>query len=150
MALAATSVSWEKWPGPMAGDAPPGDRACMAFAGTMTGQARGVVTATGARTMALNTLVVLEVLHVFFIRNLYGRSSTWGAVKGTPVIWTCVLAVVVAQFAITDAPPLQAVFETAALNFLDSVLIFFFDVTLFALLELEEQLRLAIATPQGS
>src|SRR5690606_26708166 len=30
-----------------------------------------------ARTMALNTLVVLEIFHLFFIRNIYGTSLTW-------------------------------------------------------------------------
>jgi len=29
-----------------------------------------------ARTMALNTLVVLEIFHLFFIRNIYGTSLT--------------------------------------------------------------------------
>ena len=65
-----------------------------------------------ARTMAVNMLVVLEIFHLFFIRNIYGTSLTWKAVRGTRVIWACVVAVTAAQFAITYLPPLQEVFDT--------------------------------------
>src|SRR5690606_16452607 len=62
-----------------------------------------------ARTMAVNTLVVMEIFHLFFIRNFHGTSVTWKAVRGTPVVWTTVIVVTVAQFAITYLPPLQHV-----------------------------------------
>src|SRR5690606_28690059 len=39
-----------------------------------------------ARTIAVNTLVVLEIFHLFFIRNIYGTSLTWKAVRGTRFI----------------------------------------------------------------
>lgn len=35
-----------------------------------------------AQTIALNTLVVLEICHLFFIRNIHGTSLTWAAVRG--------------------------------------------------------------------
>ena len=35
-----------------------------------------------AQTMVMNTLVVLEIFHLFFIRNIHGTSLTWDAVKG--------------------------------------------------------------------
>ena len=60
-----------------------------------------------AQTMALNTLVVLEIFHLFFIRNIHGTSLTWAAARGTPVVWACVVAVTAAQFAITYVPALQ-------------------------------------------
>jgi magnesium-transporting ATPase (P-type) len=96
-----------------------------------------------ARTMAVNTLVVLEIFHLFFIRNIYGTSLTWAAVRGTRVVWTCVIAVTLAQFAFTYAPPLQAVFGTASVPFWDGVLIVAIGVIFFALLEMEKQMRLA-------
>lgn len=34
-----------------------------------------------ARTIALNTLVVMKIFHLFFIRNTYGTSLTWKAVR---------------------------------------------------------------------
>jgi hypothetical protein len=55
-----------------------------------------------ARTIALNTLVVMEIFHLFFIRNLYGTSLTWKAVRGTKVVWTTVILVTAAQFAIIE------------------------------------------------
>ncbi|GAA3720412.1 cation-transporting P-type ATPase [Oceanisphaera sediminis] len=96
-----------------------------------------------ARTLALNTLVAMEIFHLFFIRNIYGTSLTWQAVRGTTVVWTVVLVVVVAQFAITYLPLLQAVFATEAIPFLDGVLILAIGAALFAIIETEKQIRLA-------
>ncbi|MDF2368178.1 MAG: cation-transporting P-type ATPase [Sneathiella sp.] len=96
-----------------------------------------------ARTMAVNTLVVMEIFHLFFIRNIYGTSLTWKAVQGTKVIWTTVFIVTVAQFAITYLPPLQHVFATEAVPVFDGLLIVGVGVALFAVIETEKQLRLA-------
>ncbi|MBX3712273.1 MAG: cation-transporting P-type ATPase [Lysobacter sp.] len=95
-----------------------------------------------ARTMALNTLVVMEIFHLFFIRNIHGTSLTWRAVRGTPVVWAVVVAVTAAQFAITYLPPLQAVFGTVAIPFGDGVLIVAIGAALFAIIEIEKQIRL--------
>ncbi len=97
-----------------------------------------------ARTMALNTLVVMEIFHLFFIRNIYGTSLTWAAIRGTKVVWTVVVAIVLAQFAITYLPPLQTVFATMAVPLVDGVLVFMAGVMLFSIVEIEKQLRLAI------
>jgi magnesium-transporting ATPase (P-type) len=97
-----------------------------------------------AQTIAMNTLVVLEVFHLFFIRNIHGTSLTWAAVQGTRVIWACVIAITTAQFAITYLPPLQAVFGTQAVPLLDGVLIVAIGVVFFAIVEAEKQIRLAI------
>jgi magnesium-transporting ATPase (P-type) len=98
-----------------------------------------------ARTMTLNTLVVMEIFHLFFIRNIYGTSLTWQAVRGTPTVWAVVVAVVLAQFAITYLPVLQGVFATEAVSVVDGMLVVGVGVALFALLESEKQLRLAFA-----
>lgn len=94
-----------------------------------------------ARTIALNTLVVLEIFHLFFIRNIYGTSLTWKAVRGTRVVWACVIAVVLAQFAITYLAPLQQVFGTHAVPLLDGMLIVAVGAVFFAVIESEKQLR---------
>ena len=98
-----------------------------------------------AQTIALNTLVVLEIFHLFFIRNIHGTSLSWAAARGTPVIWACVGAVTVAQFAITYLPPLQAIFGTAPVPVFDGMLIVAVGATFFALIETEKQLRLSLA-----
>ncbi|MGM0560447.1 MAG: cation-transporting P-type ATPase [Pseudomonadota bacterium] len=95
-----------------------------------------------ARTMALNTLVVLEIFHLFFIRNIHGTSLTWKAVRGTKVVWIAVIAVTAAQFAVTYLPPLQKVFDTQAVSFLDGVLIVAVGFVFLAITEVEKQLRL--------
>ena len=108
-----------------------------------------------AQTMAMNTLVVLEIFHLFFIRNIHGTSLTWAAARGTRVVWTCVIAVTAAQFAITYLPPLQAVFGTQPVPLVDGILIVAVGAGFFALIEIEKQMRLAFRStepgnrPQG-
>ncbi|PEQ10717.1 carbonate dehydratase [Novosphingobium sp. PC22D] len=97
-----------------------------------------------ARTMALNMLVVLEIFHLFFIRNIYGTSLTWQAVKGTRIVWTCVVVITLAQFAITYLPPMQAIFDTRAVPLLDGLLIVGCGALFFAVIEIEKQMRLAL------
>ena len=97
-----------------------------------------------ARTISLNTLVVMEIFHLFFIRNIYGTSLTWAAVRGTRVVWATTISVVAAQFAITYLPPLQGLFATVAVPFWDGVLIVGVGVILFAIIEIEKQLRLRL------
>ena len=50
------------------------------------------------------TIVVAGILVVAFI----GLGLTWAAVRGTRVVWFCVIAVTLAQFAVTYLAPLQA------------------------------------------
>jgi len=95
-----------------------------------------------ARTMAVNTLVVMEIFHLFFIRNIYGTSLTWSAVKGTRVVWMTVIAVTLAQFAFTYLPVLQGVFLTEPVSLLDGLLVVGVGVAFFAVIETEKQIRL--------
>jgi magnesium-transporting ATPase (P-type) len=97
-----------------------------------------------ARTLSLNTLVVMEIFHLFFIRNIYGTSLTWKAVRGTKVVWATVIAVTAAQFAVTYLPPLQRVFATEAVPIMDGLLVVGVGVALFAIIETEKQLRLRL------
>jgi len=98
-----------------------------------------------ARTLAMNTLVVMEIFHLFFIRNMYGTSLTWKAVRGTRVVWGAVLSVTAGQFAITYLPVMQTIFATEAVPFLDGVLMVGIGVALFTIIEIEKQIRLRLA-----
>ena len=102
-----------------------------------------------ARTIAVNTIVVMEIFHLFFIRNIYGTSLTWDAVKGTKVVWATVIAVTIAQFAFTYLSPLQRLFATEPVSLLDGLLIVGVGVALFALVEIEKQLRLRLRAMKG-
>ncbi len=103
-----------------------------------------------AQTMAMNMLVVLEIFHLFFIRNIHGTSLTWAAARGTKVVWTVVILVTAAQFAVTYLPPLQAVLGTRAVPLADGLLIVAIGAAFFAIIEIEKQIRLALAGPQSS
>ena len=103
-----------------------------------------------AQTMAMNALVVLEIFHLFFIRNIHGTSLTWSAAKGTKIVWACVLSVTAAQFAITYVPALQPILGTQAVPLADGLLIVAVGVVFFAIIETEKQMRLAFRGTNGS
>jgi len=98
-----------------------------------------------ARTIAVNTLVVMEIFHLFFIRNIYGTSLTWKAVRGTPVVWLTVIAVTVAQFAMTYIPAMQTIFGTAPVPLGDGLVIVSVGIVFFAIVECEKQIRLRLS-----
>ena len=96
-----------------------------------------------AQTIAMNTLVVLQIFYLFFIRNIYDTSFKWAAVKGTPIVWTCVITVTVAQLALTYLTPFQIIFDTQAVPLFEGGLIIVIGIAFFALIETEKQMRLA-------
>ena len=69
-----------------------------------------------ARTMAINTLVAMEVFYLFSIRYRHRSALTVEGVKGTPAVLTAVGIVVVLQAIFTYLPPMQLLFETAPLS----------------------------------
>jgi magnesium-transporting ATPase (P-type) len=97
-----------------------------------------------AQTMAMNTLVVLEIFHIFFIRNIHGTSLTWDAVRGTKVVWTVVVVITAVQFVVTYLPPAQALLGTQAVPLADGLLIVAVGAAFFALVEIEKQIRLGL------
>jgi magnesium-transporting ATPase (P-type) len=102
-----------------------------------------------AQTIAMNTLVVLEIFHLFFIRNIHGTSLTWAAVRGTKVVWIVVIAITLAQFAVTYVPFLQSILGTEAVHLFDGLLIVGIGAAFFAIIEIEKQIRLGLA-PRGT
>ena len=97
-----------------------------------------------AQTMAMNTLVVLEIFHLFFIRNLHSTSLTWAAARGTRTVWIVVVAITAVQSAVTYLPPLQAVLGTRSVPLMDGMLIVAIGAAFFALIEIEKQIRLGL------
>jgi magnesium-transporting ATPase (P-type) len=97
-----------------------------------------------ARTLAVNTIVVMEIFHLFFIRNIYGTSLTWKSIRGTKVVWTVVIIITIAQCAISYLPPLQLIFATESIPFWDGVLVIGIGAALFAIIETEKQIRLRL------
>jgi magnesium-transporting ATPase (P-type) len=101
-----------------------------------------------ARTMAMNTLVVMEAFHLLFIRNMFARVLTLQALRGTRVLWSAIILVAIGQLLITYLPPLQTVFATEAVPAFEVLLMLGIGVLLFVVIEAEKQLRLRLAAPR--
>ncbi len=95
-----------------------------------------------ARTVAMNTLVVMEIFHLLYIRNVHNIHLTLDAMKGTKAIWIAVGIIVAAQIAITYLTFMQSIFETRALEGVDVLLILGVGVALFVIVEAEKQMRI--------
>jgi len=93
-----------------------------------------------ARTMVVNTIVVMEVFYLFSVRYVYGTSVTWRGLLGTPAILTGVAVIVVAQLAFTYTPILQEVFATEPIEPLDGLLIILIGVLLLLLVEIDKSI----------
>ena len=102
-----------------------------------------------AQTLAMNTLVTLEIFQLLYIRNKDTVSLTWSKLRATRLVWLAIAVVVVGQLSLTYLPPLQEVFATARVPVPEMLLCLMAGVLLFALLEVEKQLRLRLGTRLG-
>ena len=93
-----------------------------------------------ARTMVVNTIVVLEIFYLFNVRYLHMTSFTWRGALGTPPVLIAVGIVILAQLAFTYLPIMHTLFATRPLSLFDSVLIL--AVGLIAMLILEGEKNL--------
>ncbi|MEN5081541.1 HAD-IC family P-type ATPase [Bosea sp. TWI1241] len=91
-----------------------------------------------ARTMVVNTLVVMEIFYLFNVRFLHGRSLSWRGALGTPSVLLAIAAVVTAQLGFTYAPWMQDLFGTRPVALADGVVIVLIGVAMFGLLEGEK------------
>ncbi|WP_088329044.1 cation-transporting P-type ATPase [Lacimicrobium sp. SS2-24] len=99
-----------------------------------------------ARTLAVNTLVIMEMFYLFFIRHSYSTSFSWQAIKGTSVVWLMVGIVILAQLAITYLPFMQRIFDTRPVSLADGLIITGIGIALFVVVELEKQIRLRLTS----
>ncbi len=93
-----------------------------------------------ARTVAVNTIVVMEIFYLFSIRYVHGTSLSWRAALGTPAVLTGVATVVVAQLVFTYWPAMNSVFKSRPVGLLDGVAIIAIGVVLLVILEAEQRL----------
>ncbi|GHD52399.1 carbonate dehydratase [Thalassobaculum fulvum] len=100
--------------------------------------ARGLDIET-ARTMVVNVLVVMEIFYLFSVRYVHGTALTWRGVLGTPAVLMGVGAVVVAQFAFTYLPVMQAVFASRPVALPDGLVIVAVGAALLAVVEIEKR-----------
>lgn len=95
-----------------------------------------------ARTVAINTLVIMEIFHLFFIRNIHESSLRWEVLAGTKAIWLTVIMTIMAQLAVTYIPFLQAMFTTEAISGLDWLIMISAGIVFFIIIEIEKRVRL--------
>lgn len=92
-----------------------------------------------ARTMVVNTIVVMEIFYLFSVRFIHGTSLTWRGVLGTPAVLIALITVVAAQFAFTYVPVMQTTFETESISLPDAALIVAAGMILLLIVELEKR-----------
>ncbi len=102
-----------------------------------------------AQTLAMNTLVVLKIFYLFYIRNLHGTSLSWDVVRATQAVWITLVIALGAQVFMTYVPIMQIAFGTRPLAALDMGVILGLGLVFFALIETERQLRLALTRTEG-
>ncbi|MCC5856029.1 MAG: HAD-IC family P-type ATPase [Idiomarina sp.] len=93
-----------------------------------------------ARTMAVNTLVAMEVWYLFSVRYLRRGSFFKEGLKGNGPVLLAVSLVFLLQLAFTYAPPLQQLFSTASLSLAHGFICVSIGVGVFVILEVEKAL----------
>lgn len=93
-----------------------------------------------ARTMTVNTLVVMEIFYLFSVRYIHGTSLTWRGVLGTKAVLLAVGIVTLLQFLFTYAPFMQLFFASRPLSFMQGMQIIAFGIVVLSLLEMEKML----------
>ncbi|HEX6157042.1 MAG TPA: HAD-IC family P-type ATPase, partial [Burkholderiales bacterium] len=91
-----------------------------------------------ARTLVVNTLVVLQVFYLFNVRYLHVPSVTLRGAAGTPAVLWALAAIVAAQLGFTYLPFMNAWFESRPIALLDGLAIVGIGAALMVMLELEK------------
>jgi magnesium-transporting ATPase (P-type) len=103
-----------------------------------------------ARTMAVNTIVVMEIFYLFNVRYLHSTSFSFRGLLGTPALVVALGAVVAAQMAFTYLPVFQVLFSSVAIQFLDGVVVVAIGVALLFVLEAEKAIMRKLGFLSGT
>jgi magnesium-transporting ATPase (P-type) len=94
-----------------------------------------------ARTIVVNTIVVMEVFYLFSVRYLRMTSLTIEGLFGTRAVLLGVASIIALQLAFTYTPVMRALFDTRPLTLMDGLLVIGAGALLFTILEIEKLLR---------
>ncbi|MEM7023209.1 MAG: HAD-IC family P-type ATPase, partial [Pseudomonadota bacterium] len=108
-------------------------------------EARGLPLET-ARTLVVNTIVVMEIAYLFSIRYVHSSALTWQGVLGTPPVLIGVTVVVLGQVAFTYLPAMHLVFDSRPVAVLDGLAVMCVGVALLVIVEFEKTLRRRFAS----
>jgi len=103
-----------------------------------------------ARTIAVNTLVVMEIFYLFSVRFLNTTSLSLGAILGTRPVLIAIAAVTALQFAFTYAPFMEAFFDTRPLSLAQGLMVVAVGPLLLLILELEKHLLRRLRVPASA
>ncbi|MDX8355717.1 HAD-IC family P-type ATPase [Cognatiyoonia sp. IB215182] len=92
-----------------------------------------------ARTIAVNTLVVMEIFYLFSVRFLNSSSLSLKAMLGTKHVLIAIGAVTVLQFAFTYAPFMEVFFDTRPIGVMQGLMIVAVGPALLIVLEFEKR-----------
>ncbi len=93
-----------------------------------------------ACTIAVSTIVVMQIFHLFSIRYVHGASLARRAALGTPAVLVGVATVVVAQLVFTYWSVMNAVFKSPPVGLLDGIVIVAVGVVLLVILGVEQRI----------
>lgn len=96
-----------------------------------------------ARTLAVNTLVAMEVFYLFSVRYLDSPSLTLRGVLGTPAVWIVIVLILLLQWLFTYTSLMQSLFMTAPLSAPALMIAPLAGVMVLLILELEKRIRRA-------
>jgi magnesium-transporting ATPase (P-type) len=102
-----------------------------------------------AQTMAVNTLVAMEVFYLFNVRYLGVPSLTLRGVVGTRAVLIAISLVTVLQFVFTYAPFMHGLFGARPLSIPEGALAVAVGVAGFAVIESEKAIRRRLARIPG-
>ncbi len=94
-----------------------------------------------ARTLVVNTIVVMQIFYLFNVRYVHGPSLTLQGLVGTRAVLVGLVTITVLQLTFTYLPWMQILFDTRPVAFADGAFVIAIGVTLFAICELEKRLR---------
>jgi magnesium-transporting ATPase (P-type) len=98
-----------------------------------------------ARTIVVNTLVVLEIFYLFSVRYLKASSITWRGMLGTPAVLIAVGTVTALQFMFTYAPFMEAFFDTRSLSLMQGLQVVSVGIAALMVLEIEKRIQSLIS-----
>jgi magnesium-transporting ATPase (P-type) len=110
------------------------------FGQFLLAQAQGASLET-ARTMAVNTLVIMEMFYLFSVRYSYGSSMSFKGMLGTPAVLYSIAAVAVFQLFFTYTPFMGDAFGAEPLSLQQGMQVFVFGVAVLLIVEFEKWVR---------
>jgi len=98
-----------------------------------------------ASTLAVNTLVAMELFYLFSVRYLDSASITLRGILGTKAVWLSILGVLVMQSLFTYSSWLNEVFNSSPLDIPALLFSLACGVTVLIILDLQKRLKMLIS-----